>query len=61
MDQFDFFYTTKKVFGKDKTISKIIRDMKLDPSDVYFVGDEVRDIEAGKKSWNQDCCGKLGV
>ena len=50
MDQFDFFYTAKKVFGKDKTISKILKDMKLSKSDVYFVGDEVRDIEAGKKA-----------
>ena len=50
LDQFDFFYTTKKVFGKDKTISKIIKDMKLEKSAVYFVGDEVRDIEAGKKA-----------
>ena len=50
LDQFDFFYTAKKIFGKDKTISKIIKDMKLEKSMVYFVGDEVRDIEAGKKS-----------
>ena len=49
LDQFDFFYTAKKIFGKDKTISKIIKDMKLEKSLVYFVGDEVRDIEAGKK------------
>ena len=50
LDQFDFFYTAKKVFGKDRTISKIIKDMKLEKSKVYFVGDEVRDIEAGKKA-----------
>ena len=49
LDQFDFFYTAKKIFGKDKTISKIIKDMKLEKSAVYFVGDEIRDIEAGKK------------
>jgi len=49
LDLFDFFYTAKKVFGKDRTISKIIKDMKLEKSKVYFVGDEVRDIEAGKK------------
>lgn len=50
LDQLDFFYTAKKIFGKDKTISKIIKEMRLDPSNVYFVGDEVRDIEAGKKA-----------
>jgi len=50
LDQFDFFYTAKKVFGKDITISKILKDMGLEKSHVYFVGDEVRDIEAGKKA-----------
>lgn len=50
LDQFDFFYTAKKVFGKDRTISKILKDMDLEKSYVYFVGDEVRDIEAGKKA-----------
>lgn len=50
LDQFDFFYTVKKIFGKDKTISKIIKEMGLEKSNVFFVGDEVRDIEAGKKA-----------
>jgi len=50
LDLFDLFYTTKKIFGKDRTISKIIRDLKLEKSEVYFVGDEVRDIQAGKKA-----------
>ena len=50
LDFFDLFYTTKKVFGKDKTITKIIKDMKLEKSCVFFIGDEVRDIEAGKKA-----------
>lgn len=49
LDLFDFFYTAKKVFGKDRTISKIIKKMNIEKSTVYFVGDEVRDIEAGKK------------
>ena len=50
LDQFDFFYTAKKVFGKDRAISKILKDMNLEKSQVYFVGDEVRDIEAGQKA-----------
>ena len=50
LDQFDFFYTVKKIFSKDKTISKIIKEMGLEKSNVFFVGDEVRDIEAGKKA-----------
>lgn len=50
LDQFDLFYSTKKVFGKDKTISKILKDLNLEKSNLYFIGDEVRDIEAGKKA-----------
>jgi len=49
-DLFDCIYTARKVFGKDRTISKIIRQNNLDKSNVYFVCDEVRDIQAGKKS-----------
>lgn len=50
LDQFDFFYTTKKIFGKDKTISKILKDKRVERSQVFFVGDEIRDIVAGKKA-----------
>ncbi len=48
LDLFDFFYTAGQIFGKDKIISKIIHNMKF--SDIYFVGDEIRDMEAGKKA-----------
>ena len=48
MNQFDFIYTANKVFGKDKTFSKIIRDRKLARSNIYFICDEVRDVQAGK-------------
>lgn len=49
LDLFDFFYTAKKIFGKDRIISKIIKEMNVQKSNVYFIGDEIRDIEAGKK------------
>ena len=48
LDVFDFFYTTGQIFGKDKIISKIIHSMEF--SDVYFIGDEINDIDAGKKA-----------
>jgi phosphoglycolate phosphatase len=50
LDLFDLFYTTKKIFGKDRTLSKIIKDLRLEKSQVFFIGDELRDIEAGKKA-----------
>lgn len=49
-DSFDFVYSARKIFGKDKTISKIIKENNMERSDVYFVCDEVRDIHAGKKA-----------
>ena len=49
MDVFDFFYTTRQVFGKHKTLSRILKDHKLTNSDVFFVGDEIRDVEAARK------------
>ncbi len=50
LDSFDFVRTARNVFGKDRAISKIIKEKNLEESSVYFVGDEVRDIEAGKKA-----------
>ncbi len=50
MNQFDFIYAARNIFGKDRTLSKIIKDRKLSRSDVYFVCDEIRDVQAGKKA-----------
>lgn len=45
---FDKKYFKSSIFGKAKDIKKIIRNNKLDVNDVYYVGDEIRDIEASK-------------
>ena len=50
MDVFDFFYSGKSVFGKGKLLKKIITKYKLAKEDVFFVGDEIRDMEAGRKA-----------
>lgn len=44
---FEFIYSEKNIFGKDKAINKIIKIEKLDK--IIYVGDETRDIEACKK------------
>lgn len=44
---FEFIYSEKNVFGKDKAIKKMINMEKLDK--IIYVGDETRDIEACKK------------
>lgn len=50
LDFFDFIYTGKSVFGKSHIINKIIKQRKISKSDVFYVCDEVRDIEAAQKS-----------
>jgi len=50
LDFFDFVRTGKSVFGKSHMINKIIKQRKVRKSDVFYVCDEVRDIEAARKS-----------
>jgi len=38
------------VFGKARALKKIMEHDRLDPSNVYYVGDEIRDVEAAKKA-----------
>lgn len=47
---FDVISANHSLFGKSRLIQKIIRQQKLQPNQVYYVGDETRDIEAAKKS-----------
>lgn len=50
LDLFDFIYTGKSVFGKSHIINKIIKQEKISQNEITYVCDEVRDIEAAKKS-----------
>lgn len=47
---FDVISASYALFGKSRLIQEIIRQQKLQPSQIYYVGDETRDIEAAKKS-----------
>lgn len=46
---FDFIYSAT-TFGKNKVITKLLRQENLKFEDVIYVGDEIRDIEAARKS-----------
>lgn len=46
---FDFIYASKNLFGKDKVLSALLKQHKLDKNEVLYFGDEVRDIEACQK------------
>ena len=48
-DDFDFVYSGKNLFGKDKVINRLLKDQGITKDVVIYVGDETRDIEAAKK------------
>jgi len=43
---FDFVYSGKHIFGKDKKLKKILQEEEINIEDVIYVGDEARDVEA---------------
>ena len=48
-DFFEFVKTNASYYNKERNIQKIINKNKLNKSDIYYVGDEVRDLNACKK------------
>ena len=50
IDFFDFIHTGKNVFGKSHVINKILKQYSFAKNDVCYVCDEVRDVEAARKS-----------
>lgn len=47
---FDFIYSGGSIFGKDQVMKKMLKKEKLDTENIWYVGDEVRDIEAARKT-----------
>ncbi len=48
-DFFDFYYSGLDIFGKDKVITKMLKNKCFNKEEVIYVGDEIRDVEACKK------------
>ncbi len=46
----DFIYSGKSLFGKDRSIRRMLEIEKLLPERIVYIGDETRDVEASKKS-----------
>jgi phosphoglycolate phosphatase-like HAD superfamily hydrolase len=44
----DFIYTST-LFGKSRALSQALSKEHLDPREVIYIGDEVRDVEACQK------------
>lgn len=41
--------SANKLFGKDRTLKKFMKDRRLKTSNLFYIGDEQRDLEACKK------------
>ena len=51
LDVFDFLYSSTAIFGKGRILRSIIkRTNKLEQNKIFYVGDEIRDIEASRKT-----------
>ncbi|AFZ48722.1 HAD-superfamily hydrolase, subfamily IA, variant 1 [Cyanobacterium stanieri PCC 7202] len=49
-DYFQFVYSSNNLFGKHRTINRVMRNHELPMAETFYVGDETRDIESAKKS-----------
>lgn len=49
LDMFDYIYSDRSFFGKDRVINKLLKERKLNKNEILYVGDEVRDWEACEK------------
>ncbi|HWQ60449.1 MAG TPA: HAD-IA family hydrolase [Candidatus Fimivivens sp.] len=47
-DCFDIIHSERSLFGKAKPLGKIMRRLQVEPKTVWYVGDEVRDVEAAR-------------
>lgn len=50
LEHFEKVYSSPKFFGKHHTIKKVIRENRLQKKDTFYIGDEVRDVVASRKS-----------
>lgn len=50
MEYFDFIHSEGGLFGKDRVIKKVLKQIKINKSDALYIGDEVRDIDAARKA-----------
>jgi len=49
-EYFSGIFEDNSYFGKHVGLQKIVINQRLDPNNVYYIGDETRDIAASKKA-----------
>lgn len=50
LDIFDFVSSTSKIFGKSHSLKKLIKKKSFTVEQAYYIGDEIRDIQAAQKA-----------
>lgn len=50
LQMFDHIFSENNIFGKSQALSKVLKQLGYVPDDIFYIGDEVRDIEACKKN-----------
>jgi phosphoglycolate phosphatase len=50
IEPFDFIHTGSSLFGKGRLLKRLLRRESLAAKNVWYVGDEVRDIEAAREA-----------
>lgn len=50
LDIFDFVQSERSILGKDKALRNILEKNNLHPTEVLYIGDEIRDINACREN-----------
>lgn len=61
MDWFEIIHTESSIFGKSRILKKILKNQCLEASEVMYVGDETRDVEAALKTGIQMVAVSWGI
>jgi len=50
LEVFEFIKSSSKLLGKGSVLRRIMRESKVKPREILFIGDELRDIEAAQET-----------
>lgn len=50
LELFDFIKSSSKLLGKGSVLRRLMKEFQLKPRGIFFVGDELRDIEAAQET-----------
>jgi phosphoglycolate phosphatase len=50
LEVFDFVKSSSKLLGKASVLRRLMRELQLKPREIFFIGDELRDVEAAQET-----------